>query len=86
MTTESESVGWPSFFLSWIRTSVFTTGVVTGLYDSDERFEAGNVGAQFDLRFTALSRLNMTLSLGVARAFLPDGKTADEVMASLKIL
>ncbi len=51
-----------------------------------EALEAGNVGAQFDLRFTALSRLNMTLSLGVARAFLPDGKTADEVMASLKIL
>jgi len=81
-----KSVGWSSFFLSWIRTSLFTTGIVTGLYDSDERFEAGNVGAQFDLRFTALSRLNMTLSLGLARAFLTDGETSDEVMFSLKIL
>ena len=59
---------------------------MTGLYDSDERLEVGNIGAQLDLRFTALSRLNMTLSLGLARAFLAGGENADEVMLSLKIL
>jgi hypothetical protein len=81
-----ENVGSSSFFLTWLRTSIFSTGIVTGLYDSDERLEVGNVGAQLDLRFTALSRLNMTLSLGLARAFLAGGENADEVMLSLKIL
>jgi len=81
-----EGVGWTSFYITWMRTSIFTTGLVTGLYDSDERLEVGNIGAQLDLRITALSRLNMTLSLGLARAFGPDGDTFDEVMFSLKIL
>lgn len=81
-----ENVGSSSFFLTWLRTSVFATGIATGLYDSNERLEVGNVGAQFDLRFTALSRLNMTLSLGLARAFLAGGESADEIMFSLKIL
>jgi len=81
-----ENAGSSSFFVTWLRTSIFTSGIVTGLYDSDERLEVGNIGAQLDLRVTALSRLNMTLSLGLARAFLADGETADEVMFSLKIL
>ena len=81
-----ENAGSSSFFVTWLRTSIFTTGIVTGLYDSDERLEVGNVGAQLDLRITALSRLNVTLSLGLARAFLAGGETADEVMFSLKIL
>jgi len=81
-----ENAGSSSFFVTWLRTSIFTTGIVTGLYDSDERLEVGNIGVQLDLRVTALSRLNMTLSLGLARAFLEDGETANEVMFSLKIL
>lgn len=81
-----ENAGSSGLFVTWLRTSIFTTGVVTGIYDSDERLEVGNIGAQLDLRVTALSRLNMTLSLGLARAFMADGKTADEVMFSLKIL
>jgi hypothetical protein len=81
-----ENVGWSSFYVSWMRTSLFTTGIVTGLYDSDERFEAANVGAQIDLQITALSRLNLTLSLGLAQAFTPGGETSNEVMFSLKIL
>jgi hypothetical protein len=81
-----ESVGWSSFYITWMRTSIFTTGLATGLYDSDEQLEYANIGAQLDLRITALSRLNMTLSLGLARAFAPDSQTFDEVMLSLKIL
>jgi len=85
-----ENVGWSSFFIAWMRTSLFTTGIMTEAPESDERldkrFEGGNIGAQFDLRITALSRLNMTLSLGLARAFLNGGETADEIMISLKIL
>jgi len=81
-----ESVGWTSCYISWMRTSIFTTGLVTGLYGTDEQLEHGNIGAQFDLRITVLSRLNMTLSFGLARAFAPDNQTYDEVMLSLKIL
>ena len=81
-----EGVGWSSFYITWMRTSVFTSGIVTGLYDSDERLEVGNIGAQIDLAITALSRLNLTLSLGLARAFGLNGDTSDEVMLSLKIL
>ena len=73
-----------------MRTSIFATGLVTEVHEANEffpkRFEAGNVGAQIDLQITVLSRLNMTLSLGLARAFLEGGEDADEVMLSLKIL
>jgi len=81
-----EHVGWSSFYVTWMRSSIFATGIVTGLYDSDERLEVGNVGAQIDLAITALSRLNLTLSLGLARAFRTGGGASNEVMLSLKIL
>jgi hypothetical protein len=85
-----ESVGWSSFFISWVRTSVFATGIVAEVHEANDFFpkrtEIGNFGAQFDLEMTILSRLTMTLSLGLARAFGPDIDTSDEVMFSLKIL
>jgi hypothetical protein len=85
-----ESVGWSSFFISWLRTSIFGTGIVAEVHEANEYFpkrtEVGNFGAQIDLEMTILSRLNMTLSLGLARAFGPDIDTSDEVMISLKIL
>ena len=77
--------GWTSFFITWIRPSLFTTGLVTSWDDRQERREFGNVGVQFDLRFTILSRLNMTLSTGYARAFSGD-EAINEFMISLKIL
>ena len=52
---------------------------------AQERREFGNVGVQFDLRFTILSRLDMTLSTGYARAFSGD-EAINEFMISLKIL
>jgi hypothetical protein len=79
-------VGWPGFYLSWVRPSVFVSGVAAGIEDSDLRTEVANLGTQFDLQLTALSRLNLTLSLGIARAFTSGGESSDEVMVSLKIL
>ncbi len=81
-----ENVGWPSFYFTWARASVFTTGLVTSLDDSDLRNGYANVGVQIDLRFVAMSKLNMTISLGLARAFLPEGGSGNEFMLSLKIL
>jgi hypothetical protein len=77
--------GWTSFFITWIRPSLFTTGLVTSWDDSQNRREFGNVGVQFDLRFTILSRLDMTLSTGYARAVSGD-EAINEFMISLKIL
>jgi hypothetical protein len=81
-----ENLGWSSFYITWARASLFTSGLMTSLDDSDLRTEYGNVGAQVDVRFTALSRLEMTISLGIARAFLTDGRSSNEFMLSLKIL
>jgi len=79
-------VGSPGFFITWIRPSVFTTGIVTSWDNASERREVGNVGFQLDLRFGVLSRLDMTLSLGYAQAFAQGMKASNEFMISLKIL
>jgi len=81
-----ESVGWPGFYLSWARTALFGSGIVTDPDLSEEKNEVANVGVQVDLRFTVLSRLNMTLSLGYATAFESGFEPRDEWMISLKIL
>jgi hypothetical protein len=81
-----EHLGWPGFYITWARTSLFTTGLVTDLEENGLRRERGNVGAQIDFRFTVLSRLEMTLSLGYATAFEGGSPNSDEYMISLKIL
>jgi hypothetical protein len=60
--------------------------LATNLDDSPLRRTLGNVGGQLDLRFTLLSRLDMTLSAGYAVAFENGFKPHDEVMVSLKVL
>ncbi len=82
-----ERVGTPGFFMSWARPSVFVTSLMTNLDDSALKQEVTNAGIQVDFRFTILSRLKMTLSLGYARGF-GSGSILDdeEFMASLNIL
>ncbi len=80
-------VGTPSFYLTWARPALFVSSLTTNLDDSAIRDEVTNAGVQVDFRFTILSRLNMTLSVGYAEGFgnnsiLDD----DEFMVSLKIL
>ncbi|MGD8440562.1 MAG: hypothetical protein PVG53_08490, partial [Holophagae bacterium] len=81
-----ENVGWPGFFVSWLRTSLFTSGLVTSWDDRSERREVGNVGLQLDLNFGVLSRHEMTLSVGYAHAFAQNVSSSNEFMISLKIL
>ena len=59
---------------------------MTNWDDTEERREFGDLGLQFDLRFTVLSRLDMTLSVGYAQAFSEGMKASNEFMISLKIL
>lgn len=79
-------VGTPSFYATWLRPAVFATVLGTNLDDSARRRTLGNVGGQIDLRFTLLSKLDMTLSAGYAWAFEDGFKPRDEVMVSLKVL
>jgi hypothetical protein len=80
-------VGTPGFYLSWARPALFVSSLTTNFDDSALKQEVSSAGLQIDFRFTILSRLDMTLSLGYAKGF---GNSStmddDEFMASLKIL
>ncbi|HKX55958.1 MAG TPA: hypothetical protein VJN01_07650, partial [Xanthomonadales bacterium] len=81
-----ESVGVPGFFLSYLRTAVFSSVLLTDSGDSDYNETYNNLGLQLDLEFTVVHRLPMTLSLGFARGYVAGHKADDELMLSLKIL
>ena len=80
-------VGLPIMYFTWARPALFVSALTTNFDDSSLRQEVSNAGLQIDFRFTILSRLDMTLSLGYAKGF---GNSSilddDEFMASLKIL
>ena len=82
-----ERVGTPGFYLTWARPSIFVNNLTTNFDNSAIREEVNSAGIQIDFRFTVLSRMKMTLSLGYAKGF---GNSSilddDEFMASLKIL
>ena len=80
-------VGGPRFFLSWARPALFTSALVTNTDSGTRRREVQNVGGQIDFRFTILSQLDMTLSMGYAVGFGDDVEgSPDEFMISLKVL
>ncbi len=81
-----QRVGTSDFYLSWMRTALFTSSLVTDLDNGSIRDNARNVGVQFDFRFTVMSRLNMTLSMGYAKGFGEGSFEDDEFMVSLKVL
>jgi hypothetical protein len=81
-----ERLGIPSFYVTWARTAIFTTGIVTNVDLSSVRQKAANVGGQIDFRFSFLSRLKMTFSVGYAVGFRDDARRSDEWMFSLKVL
>lgn len=79
-------LGTPALYGSWLRLSLFSSGLVTNLDAADVRRELANIGAQADLRIQVFARQSMTFSTGYARAFERDAATQDEWMVSLKIL
>ena len=81
-----ERVGTPGFYLSWARPAVFATALVTNTDTSVLRQDVYNIGAQVDLRFTVLSRMDMTVSLGYAVARGTGVDQSEEYMISLKIM
>ena len=82
-----DRAGSPDFYMSWARPALFARHLTTNLDDSAIRREVQSAGLQVDLRFTILSRMDMTLSFGYARGFGDDlVADQDEFMVSLKIL
>ncbi len=80
------NVGGSRFYLSWARTAIFASNLTTNLDNSLIKLDTQSYGVQIDFRFTVMSRLNMTLSTGYAKAFGNNSFNDDEWMISLKIL
>lgn len=78
--------GTPGFFLTWARPALFASTIATNLDERSVRRVVGNAGAQLDFRFSVLSRLDMTLSVGHAVALEEDARRRHETMVSLKVL
>jgi hypothetical protein len=81
-----EHVGSPGFYLTWLRPALFAGVLATNPGDDEVDRTAQNLGAQIDLRFTVMHRLDMTLSFGAAAGFADGGERDEEFMVSLKIL
>lgn len=81
-----KEVGTPSFYLTWVRASLFAGGLVTDFGEDQYEETYTTIGAQVDLHFTVVHRLPMTLSLGFAQGYIDGKKWDDELMFSLKIL
>jgi hypothetical protein len=79
-------MGTPGLHATWLRPALFVTGLTTDMESDQFRRTAMSTGGQVDVRFTVLSNLDMTLSVGGAVA-LDDGfAPRREAMVSLKVL
>lgn len=78
--------GTPGLFLTWARPALFVSGIATNLDDGSSRRVVSNAGSQLDFRLTALSKLDMTLSVGYAFAFEDGARPQRELMVSFKVL
>ena len=80
-------VGAPDAHLTWLRGSVFATGLWTnppGFGQTRRTFIS--LGAQADLRFSVLHWYEMILSVGYGQGFAGGRKAGNEWMVSLKIM
>lgn len=81
-----ENLGAPGLYPSWLRSSVFASALMLDPAEGRYRTSAGNVGVQFDVQWSVLHRLPMTLSFGVARGLGGRGLGQTEWLLSLKVL
>ena len=78
--------GTPGFYLSFLRPALFAGGLVTNLDRSALRRTATTAGGQMDLRFTMLSSLDLTLSVGGGLRLERGRPARRELMVSLALL
>lgn len=79
-------LGTPGPYATWLRPALFVTGLATNLDDSAVRRTVASIGAQADVRISAMSALDLTLSFGGAVAFEDGYKARREFMVSVKVL
>ena len=81
-----ERAGTPAFYASWLRPSLFVTGLTTNFDQPALQSRVAAAGAQLDLRLALLAQQPLTLSAGWARAFERRHGPREEWMVSLKVL
>jgi len=81
-----ENIGKPGFYLSYIRPAVFLGSLVIqdSIAGGTRRYQ--DAGLQFDMSFTIMDHLPMTVSFGYAQGFESGDKADDEWLFSLKVL
>ncbi len=81
-----ESAGTPTFFVNWLRPSIFVAGLWADPGNSALRKTYTSAGGQLDLRFSILHWYELTLSAGFAIGYTGSQRTGTEWMISLKIM
>jgi hypothetical protein len=79
-------LGFSSFYSSWSRIALFSTGIVTNIDNRYFRRSVQNFGGQIDFRIIFLSHLKATISFGYAMALEKYRHPSREIMISLKIM
>ncbi len=77
-------LGFPGFYSTYARFSLFGMGLFTNLANDLPQAEYYNSGIQLDMELVLFSLLKSTLSFGYARGYSP-GLPEDQFMVSLKL-
>lgn len=78
--------GFSLLYCSYAQFSFFSTGIITNLDDKATQRSPADLGTQVDFRLILLNTLDVTLSLGYAKAYEQSRWRSDEFMVSLKIM
>ena len=81
-----EGFGTPGLYVPWLRPALFAGALATNLDDRASRRLVYTAGAQVDLSISALSALDLMLSIGGGLAFEQGHRPQREAMISLKVL
>jgi hypothetical protein len=79
-------LGTPGLYATWLRPAIFVSGIATDLESTSLRRTGLSLGAQGDIRFSALSALDLTLSIGGGTTLEDGRRPRYELMVSLKVL
>ncbi|MDX1673148.1 MAG: hypothetical protein R3211_12485, partial [Balneolaceae bacterium] len=80
-------LGFLSLYANWAQLSLFSSGIISNVDDSNLRQAYYNVGGQVDLKIVMFSILDSTFSVGWASAWNHyTGEQSTEWMFSLKIM
>jgi hypothetical protein len=79
-------IGTPGLYVTWMRAALFSGVLATNVDHAPLRRVVTNAGIQVDFQLTALSALDMMVSIGGAAAFEEGVSPRREFMVSFKVL